>query len=207
MSTYSFGAADAFDAFVYGAPHPNTISSIQGQLTQMSQNVVGAGLAFMQKAQDAFNYFNSSAAFQFVRSVLQSATETGVVETTRVMPLLNLLDLQGASLTMQRWIMANPTVRALYYQQRCDGYADTYVDAHPGDIGKLHHDYRRVMDGMLEFDDKGEWVITHYLDVLGEDEAPLPFLSKVDILRTWQASDLLLAISKDDLTSKEGGTL
>lgn len=203
---YVFGAADAFDALVYAEHHPKTLAYLQNRIHEMSQNIVNVGKGFIEKAQAAFNHYNGSAAIRFAREVMQVTPGAGV-DTNRVMNLWELESIQSASVIMQRWIMANPNLRKLYYKQQCDGYSDTYVDVHPTDIGDRHYDYRMVKNGIMDFEEDGAWVIKQFLDPLVEGDRPLDFLEKVDILRTWSATDLLLALGGGDPTSNSGGSL
>lgn len=210
MSTLSFGASDAFDALVYADAHPATLNFLQNRLTQMSQQAVGAGRAFIARAQEAFNHYNGAAAMGFIRNVLQTVgggVGTASPSVNRVVCLFELVQMQQASPMMQRFVMANPVVRDLYHRQRCDGYSDSYVDVHPGDIGEAHYDYRRVMDGIMQMDEKNEWYVRQYHERLPEEERPLFFTEKVDILCTWNAMDLIMALGKDDPTGQAGATL
>lgn len=97
--------------------------------------------------------------------------------------------------------MAEPTVRALYHEQQCDGYSDTYVDAEPGRRGVDHSDYRRVMDGIVEMDEDGGWSSTEYLDELPENEKEFLFEEQFDLLRSWHTMAAAVMAKKDDPTS------
>lgn len=203
--SYSLGAADSWDAIVYGEPHPSTVSFLQQQVSQFSDTLTNAGRAFMEKSRQAFDFFNSSEAMRFARDAMQRVR--GAFETPGIVNLWDLAQMQGASLTMQRWIMANPVVRKMYHEQRCDGYSDTYIDMAPCAIGKDHYDYRRVMDGYMQTTPEGDWKIEHYLESLTEGDRDLMHEEKIDIMLTWSAMDLVLALSQDDPTSPVGGSL
>lgn len=203
--SYAFGAADAFDALVYPQQHPDTVRFLQNQVSNIANTLTDAGRAFMQRSREVFEQYNSSAAMRFAREVMQSVK--GAFETPCIKPLWTVNEMQNASLLMQRWIMANPTVRKMYHAQRCDGYSDTYVDMAPGVIGEDHYDWRRVMDGAIVFDEDGDWKSTQYLDELIEGDRDLLHEEKVDILNTWNEMDVIIALSKDDPTSPGGGSL
>ena len=207
MSTLSFGASDAFDALVYSEAHPATLNFLQNRLTQMGQQAVGAGQAFIARAQEAFTHYNGAAAMSFIRGVLQSVKGTANADTPRVLNLFELVEMQTASPVMQRWIMANPNVRTMYHKQQLDGYSDTYVDVHPGDVGESHYDYRRVMDGIVQMDGDNAWFVRQYVETIPDEDRRLFFLEKVDILSTWSAMDLIIALGKDDPTGEAGSML
>lgn len=202
--SYSLSAADSFDAIVYGEPHPSTVQYLQQQVSQFSDTLTDAGRAFMQKSRQAFDYFNSSEAMRFAREAMHKVR--GIFDAPVIMGLLELEELQSASLLMQRWIMANPKVRTLYHAQKCDGYSDTYMDMAPGVQGDEHYDYRRVMDGVMQFEGQEDWKIVQYFDQLIEGDRDLMHEEKDDILKTWNATDLLMALGQDP-TSSVGGSL
>ncbi|MDD2879631.1 MAG: hypothetical protein PHQ58_04275 [Rhodoferax sp.] len=203
--SYAFSAADAFDALVYPQQHPGTVQFLQNQVSSLTHTLTDAGRAFMQRSRDVFEQYNSSAALKFARDVMQAVK--GAFSVPCIKPLWEMEELQNADLLMQRWIMANPSVRTLYHAQRCDGYSDTYMDMAPGLKAEDHYDYRRVMDGVFVYDDNGDWKSTQYLDQLVEGDRDLLFEEKVDILNTWNATDILIAMSGQDPTSPSGGSL
>jgi hypothetical protein len=205
MSTYTFDSGDAFDALAYPAQHQGTVAYLQGQVSQFSSTLMDAGREFMQRSRDAFEHYNGTAAIRFIREVVQSVQ--GTSPTPYIGMLLELKQMQDASLLMQRWIMANPVARHQYHKQQLDGYSDTYVDVSPKDVGDDHYDYRRVMDGALVFDDKGDWQCKQYLDQLHEGDRDLLHEEQMDIRQTWTAMDLILQLGKDDPTSASGGSL
>jgi hypothetical protein len=108
--------------------------------------------------------------------------------------------MQQAPVVMQRWIMAEPTVRTLYHKQECDGFSDTYKDMSPGIVGEQHYDYRRVMDGVIQ-EDGDSWCAKFYMDDLVEGDTPLIFRDKMDILSTWERVTMYIAAGDEDPTS------
>lgn len=204
--TPGFGASDAFDALVYGETHPGTIAFLANQVNNVADTLTDAGRAFMSKTRDLFERFNGTAAMRFAREVVNSVKGAGA-RPDRIMTLWELPEMQSASLTMQRWIMANPNVRRRYHVQKCDGYSDTYIDVEPGQVGEDHYDWRRVMDGHFVFDEEGHWKCVQYFEDLKEGDRHLLHEEQVDIQRSWEAMDLVLALCKDDPTSPVGGSL
>lgn len=203
----SFGAADAFDALCYGETHPNTVQFLANQVSHVTDTLTQAGRAFIEKSKEMFQHYNGTEAMRFARGVLSKVK--GIFDTQRVSTLWELAEMQDASITMQRWIMANPHVRAMYHAQKCDGYSDTYVDVEPGQLGEDHYDYRRVMDGQFVFNpsEDVDWKSVQYLDRMKEGDRDLLHEEQVEILRGWDAMDLLMALGQDDPTSAVGGSL
>jgi hypothetical protein len=202
---YALGATDAFDALCYGQSHPSTLQFLQNQASFIADTVTQQGRAFLDRSRQAFEVFNGSAAIDFARKI--SSTVKGLFESKHIVGLWELEAMQKASITMQRWVMANPTVRKLYHEQKLDGYSDTYSDVHGTDIADSHYDYRRVMDGVMQFEDNDEWFVKEYIEDLLDGDRDLTHSEKVDIIHTWNKMDLILALGKDDPTSPVGGKL
>lgn len=201
----TYGATNAFDALVYGEKHPATVDYLRGQITQAADLFSGAGKAFYEKALQTFEHFNSNAAINFARNALQKFSGSST-DIQRVLYLGGINQLQGATVLMQRWLMANPQTRERYLDQRLDGYSDTYVNIHNLDIGKTHYDYRRVMDGLMVINDDGDATFTQYFDDLIEGDRDLTLGEKTAIVNSWDAANIFLAMGLDP-TDPQGGEL
>lgn len=210
MSSFAFGrygAADSWDALLYGDQHPNTVAFLAQQVSSVSDRLTETGRAFMGRVTQIFDHYNGDNAIRYARGVLAKAK--GVFQGQHIHSIWETIAMQDASITMQRWIMANPNVRRMYHAQKCDGYSDTYVDVDPGAVGDDHYDYRRVMDGQFVWnpDEETDWQFTQYLESLKEGDRDLIHAEQVDIRNTWTAMDLVMALAKDDPTSAVRGTL
>lgn len=118
-----------------------------------------------------------------IRNTINYAWQSDVVR-----PLETLSDVQHAPSAMRRFIMAEPQTRALYHQQRCEGYGEDYVDAQPGKRGVKHYDYRVATNGVImsEKDDNDEtqYVVRQFFE--RESEAyTLTLREKASIQHTW----------------------
>lgn len=198
------GDSAVFDAVVFGEKHQGTINYLRNQFTGFGEHLSAAGQAFVQGAQAIFEQFNNSEAMRAARRAVQKVK--GVFMLDEVRTLWDLVEIQNAGLKMQRWIMAEPTVRELYHAQGCDGYSESYVDMNPGCIGEAHYDYRRVMNGIVQ-DTAEEWQATFYMDDLHEGDRELTLDEQVDILNTWDVVRHMLKHGKEDPTSPFGGSL
>jgi hypothetical protein len=201
------GGTDEFNALVFGNKHPGTMQFLQRQveqLPQISQTLTDAGRQFFSTARDLYEKYNGAEAMRLARAALRKAGS--VFQKDVVRSIWEMGELQHAPSVMQRWIMANPAVRSMFHEQRCDGYADTYVDVFPGSIGRQHYDYRRVMDGVVEQEEDG-FRVSMYLDPLIEGDRDLSTDEKVDILATWQVVAKLMRADGEDPTSPFGNKL
>lgn len=195
----SYAEPTEVNSLLYGQKHPNTLQYFERQLENVSQTLTDAGKSFMSNAHDLWNRYNGSEAMHLARAALRKAGS--IFQQDSVRPLWELSDIQNAPLTMQRWIMAEPTVRKMFNEQRCDGYSSTYVDMHPGSIEGDHYDYRRVMNGLVTIDDDGLAKTTFYMDELLEGDRELFLDEKVAIRNTWEIVADLMKYGTRDVTS------
>lgn len=205
------GGTLTFNSLAYGNPHPGTMGFLSQQFENASVALTNTGQRFMSNARDLYERISGSDAMRTLRVAGRAVRSMWQLDEIRT---LNTMDqLQTAPLTMQRWVMAEPTLRREYHQQRVDGYSDSYVDMHPGDVGEAHYDYRRVMDGLVVIDehpdDQGNynWSATTYFDDYLPDDSELLLEEKIDILDTWSAVRQALAARKQDPTSRYGAML
>lgn len=201
--SYVANDADHFNALLYGEPHPGTMKYLTNQFSVITNTVSDATRNLLNQARTRFEWFQSGDAFKYARNVIKSTTSTYY---DVIKPLSNVSDIQNAGLVMQRWVMANPVVRQRWQAQRCDGYSETYHDVQAGAIGEDHYDYRRVMSGAVVVTDD-DWFVCQYNDDLKDGDRELTPDEQFDILHTWDAMDVLLAMGGDDPTSKDQGKL
>lgn len=202
----AYGTRDAFDALVYGEQHPGTVDYLRSQIPNVTGTLTEAARKFYDSARATFEHFNSNAAINFARTAIQQLTGGTGVDVARVVYLSELEQQRNASVYMQRFLMANPVVRARYLDQRLDGYSDSYINFHGLDVGWKHYDFQVVKDGLMEIDEEGNAHWTEYFLDPREGDRHLTLGEKVDIVDSWSAQNVLLAICEDP-TDKEGGQL
>ena len=204
---HAFTADDAFNAFIYPEKNAGGLQYLKNQFNNFTGVLTNTANDFIQRSREQFERFNSSAAIEFARNMIKSVMGTTEVTTDRITSLWDINQFQGASIPMQRWVMANPVVRDLYHAQGCEGYSDTYVDMQPKISGEDHYDYRRVMDGVIQYTQEGDWFAKIYVEDLVEGDRDLTHGEKFDIIQTWSKLEYLIALGKDDPTSPDGGFL
>lgn len=199
------GGTDAWDALAYGEQNPINLNYFKNQLQNIGNTLTDFGKQFYADAAQIYDSFNGSQAMQIIRNVTKAAKT--LFQPNVVKSIFEMDDMQTASVMMQRWIMANPVVRQMYQEQKCDGYSDTYTDMHPGDIGEKHYDYRRVMDGIIQEPEEGEWFAKFYADDLIEGDKELVHEDKVNILTTWEIIEGFMKAGEKDPTSPYNSSL
>lgn len=204
----SYADDSDFDSLLYGIPHPNTVRSIQQELYDIQNNLqstYGLSDGFVNRLMTNFMNFGSDAAIQKAKIAVYNQTGQTLHQ---VQLYTSIAEMQTAAPNMQRWIMACPDVRQLYHSNQLDGYSDTYVDYEPGKVGEDHYDYRRVMDGVVVFDEETDgWYSDSYLDEITDpDMDTLDFTEQLNIIRTWENMRVLLRDHPEDPTSPYGGS-
>lgn len=196
------GTDQDFATIAFGMPNMETIQYLSNQFNQVDRSMY-RDPSFIDRAYSIFNEYNGSEALSKARALL-NVTDS-LTDINAVKYLHDIVDIQLAGPVMQRYIMANPLVREWYHDGRIDGYSNTYVDIYPSDIGNSHLDYRRVMDGIVEDKENTQYSVTYYFD--NNNELPLMFEDKVDILNTWEALENYLRYGDEDPTDIYGGKL
>ena len=194
------GGADGFHTSIFGTQHPGTLAFIERSLSDATSTLTEAGQRFMAGARELYERFSSSEAMRLMRAAARAAQHLGQSNTIRF--LADIGALQQAPPVMHRYIMAEPTVRKLYHEDRCEGYAGMYDDVSPGDVGESHYDYRRVMQNMVTFESDGGWTATTWGEDLHDGDYELSFEEKCDMLDSWWAVREYLKAGGEDPTSR-----
>ena len=197
MANVLAGGMREFNALVYPEKSASTVSFLKNELSNFSNTLTESGKAFFADSAEFLDRWVGSEALRLGRLAVKKVT--GLFKPDVIKPVWEIGDMQTIGSKMQRFIMAEPTIRQMYFDQRLDGWSDTYHDYEPGRIGHDHYDYRRVMDGIVveapetAEPETSEWVCTSYLDDILEGDRELNHDEQIDIRITW---DNVLAIIK-----------
>lgn len=196
------GGDDAFRAIVYhGHPRQNApISNTPYGASVLTE----AAQSFFQHRTEIYRVLDESETARLTRAAIRKVASFWQMDG--VQPLQTIGQLQQANLTMQRLVMAEPTVRALYHNQGCDGYSDSYVDNQPKVIGKAHYDYRRATNSLF-MEREGVLEATTYYEDLHEGDKPLTAKEKADVQISWNHMRALILKRGEDPTDKYNNRL
>lgn len=193
------GTVDSFNYLVMPEQHPGIQQYLVHQLGQFSNSLNDIGRGFIEKTREIYETVNSSSAIRMAKAAIRMAK--GVLHPNTILPFNTLNDLRSAQPIMQRYLMAQPYIRELYHQQRCDGFSDTYVDVEPGKVGEAHYDYRRVMNGIVteQVTEDGEdtWSYVTYVDTLKEGDRELVIEEQAAILHNWEIAKMFHKAGQD----------
>lgn len=195
------GGDDAFNAMLYGEHHVGTVNYLAEQRSKVRNYLSEAGHRFRERAENIIQRFNYSDAMRLTRAVNRAMNNAWNLDA--ITRLNDIGQLQHAKPNMQRWIMAEPSLRVMYHQQKCDGYSDSYVDSQPNVVGEAHYEYRRATNGVFfgKQDSKEPLCAVTYYESLRPNERELLFDEQVDILSTWELARKLILEGKEDPTS------
>ncbi len=194
-----------FNALVYPQHSSNMINYLSAGIEKLGSVVTDSSRYLLDRAANMFNDMSSGETARRARAAIMSTKPAYLNDV--VFPLNNLREIQSANLYMQRWVMAEPTVRRVYHDQRCDGYFNTYLDVHPEDVGEQHYDYRRVMDGVVVAENEPNMISRYYIEDLIDGDRDLTPHEKFDILSTWEIVRNCMLAGGEDPTSPVGGQL
>lgn len=204
------GGSMAADAMIFGVPSQSFQAYLAEQFTGPTSNLTAVGKQLYDSSKQLFERYSGDNALRMMASLGRAVSSIWKADVIR--PIMTIADFQFAQPAMQRWIMAEPTVRQMYHQQRVEGYDGQYCDMEPGSIGHAHYDYRRAMQGMMQFsaddadDETPEWSARTYWDELYDEDRELSIEEKADIQHTWRWLHHHLK-GNDDPTSRFNASL
>lgn len=198
----------SIDYLLYPEQNQNNQQFFYDQVSKFSQGLTEVGRSFMETSRDIYNMINDSSAVRMAKAAIRAAV--GIFHPNTIYQINTLDEIRSAQAMMQRYIMAEPTIREYYNSQRCDGFSDTYLDVEPGKIGESHYDYRRVMTGVITDTTNQDgvdesWCKTYFED-LREGDRELDHAEKVAIMNTWDMVRLFVGQNQDP-TNIFGGEL
>lgn len=178
-----------------------SISSLMKQGLDLLSNVGGFFGTKVQEAKTSLDYFVNSRLWELSNRLKK---DNGYVGAFEIGVLHSLYDQQQAMGLMRNYIMANPTIMDLYNQELISGYEGEFNSRCVG-IEDDNPFYRQAMHGVnvLKVDKETNEVSgyhKHYID----DSPKLTVLDRVNIQRTWNASNRHMLDTMFDVTSPLG---
>lgn len=199
------GTPLGFDYLLYPDQPSGTQQYLHQQVSQFSQSLTDVGRNFMEQSRSIYDSINNSTAIRAAKAALKMAK--GIFHPNTIVPLDTLEELRAAQPVMQRWVMAEPTIRTMYHDNGCDGYYGTYTDNEPDLKEWAQYDYRRVMDTVVVMSEEDDnWVARNIFEDLLPGDKELSFEEKTNILSTWNIMAVFMAAG-EDFTNPEGGEL
>ena len=158
---------------------------------------------FLSRAKDLYQKVTDSRLYRSTLASARRLRNLGSPDTIRQLTTMD--ELQCASPTMQRVIMANPNIRSRFRTNMLEGYLDTYDDPHPNAYKHTDRTYRQVMDGVVTTEKDQSYAYSYHLDKEARDE--FSSADKADIRITWKAAERALWEQIEDPTSQYNAAL
>ena len=153
---------------------------------------------FLTRAKELYQRVTDSRLYRETLGSARRLRNLGSPDCVR--QLLTLDELQCASPTNQRLIMANPNIRSRFRNDMLEGYLDTYEETQPNAFKHTHRTYRQVMDGVVHTENDKCYAYTYHLDRETRDE--FSSQDKADARITWAAAESALWAKLEDPTSQ-----
>lgn len=190
------------DVLLYNTNHQSIGNYVMQQLAVLPQHLTAFGSKIIEGAKTTYNYLTNEL---LNRTIQARVSDSNVyLDNNQIQAYSSFAELQNASLSNQRYLIANPHLRTIFNNQGCDGYSSTYIDPFKGKIGAEHYDYRRVMDGVLTDDPDHAFKVQFFDEQLEFGDRELLNHERTSILRSWKTIDWLLETSPFDFTNSVG---
>lgn len=177
------GDSDIFAAMRYGVPTQSIANYVEDEYRRASELLTDVGRRMLDTTYQTFQTTLQSDAFRVAKAAMRRVGSLWGSDEIR--HLAEIWQVQNASFTMARYVMAQPQLRELYHRQSAEGYGADYVDREPGSVGEDHGDWCRVMNGIATIDEDG-WDATTYGWSTDVEEDDLDESEQFAILDTWQ---------------------
>ena len=171
---------------MFGRPMQSAQQYMGSTVNNFVAQATGVAAQSAVQMVDRFNTLTSASYLATVDNMRNQLMSTWATDSVRFLPTIN--EIQEAPLSMQRWVVANPTLRESYNRDGLSAYDGGYHDIRPGGVGVDHYDFRRVMNGVVSTTDSIT-TSTQYHEPLVSAEDVLSIVNKSDILRTWDVID------------------
>lgn len=200
-------ASSAFSRASSGSMTDNSASafnSFMGNFLSKYSNLTGWLGGAVESVKEAHNTFMTSRMWEFSNrfngkdGVYVGRFEIGYLSEAKYQA--------GATGFMRDYIMANPNIMQLYLDERVSGYEGDFSSNCIG-IGRGNYFYDKSMDGLLFFDEEEETLNRTTFLSSRDNLGHLTFKERVDIHRTWNASNAHIAKNLFDPTSIFGGNI
>lgn len=187
MATVTYGNDDTFAINTYNI-NPDASLREYAQRTREAarEGLTELGRQFTERVDRSYQTFLDSGVMRHARAARRRVAS--LWGSDEIQHLSEVWQVQNAPLKMREYVMAEPTYRQMYINQQCSGYEGEWVDRDPGKVGEDHRVYREVMDGIVEFDEDGNWTAASYSDSFSDHHDDLELEDQEMILATWETT-------------------
>lgn len=175
-----------------------------GNFYQKYENLTGWLGDTVQSVKDAHKNFMESRMWEFGNRI--NGKDGQYVGRFEIGYLSEVQYQQQATGFMRDYIMANPLLMALYETEQVSGYDGDFSNLCSG-IGTDNYFFNKAMDGKIDFNEEEQKLTRTVYTTSRDNLTHLSFSERVDIHRTWKATNLHIANGLFDPTSVMNGKI
>lgn len=211
MITFIDGDANTFSAVACGAPDPLTAQWCLQRNAAIQQNILPEAREFFQSTVGTvFDSLAYNEIGRMAKALVRKVDSLWLTDS--IQSLTKLGHLQNAPTCMLDFIMAEPSVRDMYYRQEIAGYDDRWSDPVHQDIKSEESlYYKAVVNGVYQqVGDTEEEICVEWLGEFDEPEnamLKLDLADQVSIAETWAHIRMHISKRKEDPTSPANAML
>lgn len=208
MATFVYDTGGLFDSSAFCQLHPNSIAYLNNQVAGMSNSMAmltdHARGFFTNLSQQIYKTFDES---EMIRNARAAARMIGNAwQHDGIMPISDIGQLQHATPTMIRWVMANPVVRNTWLQGMCEGYGEAYLNTTGNTNGFDNYDYRRATNSVY-MPIENAMMASTYIEAIKDGDRELHVMEQADISIAWNTAERFMKLGVDDPTSRTNSRL
>lgn len=200
MAYFVDGGHDSFRAMAYYAPPRDFMDSLR-DLEDYSPRLSERASRMFDDVRDRFAGFDYDTARRRITAAVRKVRN--VWEDDRVYQIRDTGEFQHAKDTMKHYLMADPEIRQMARDNKIEAWGDSFKDPYPDREKDQNPYYRKVMDGVWQFDEDGNSFYVDYWDTEEteqiEDITPQ---EQLDVVLSWQHLKNKIALMDDDPTSQ-----
>ena len=165
---------------------PELLDTIMASNRNFVDSVKNYSQSLADKAASMFNYFNNNPLVDKIKNRL---SRSEVVLSDSAIHMVTPVNIYNPSLTMRRYIMAQPRAFNLYRKDRINAYDEMWEITERNVKPEWRDDYLKVIDGVMRFDKEDGYGYTeHALGIKNE----LTFMEQNIIQEAWDVFDNLM---------------
>lgn len=211
MLTIIEGNADTFSAVACGAPDPLTAQWCLQRNEAIAQTMLPEARDFFASTVGTvFDTIQYSNIGRMAKALVRKVDASWLPDL--IQPLTTMAYLQNPPTCMIDFIMAEPTVRKMYYNQQLAGYDGRWEDPIHEDIKSTESIlYKAVVNGVyIPVEGTEEEICVEWLGEFDEPETAhlsLDLADQVSIMETWAHLRAAISRGKEDPTSPANAML
>ena len=165
---------------------PELINAIVESNRNFLESVKNYSQSLAQKAQTMFNYFNNNPLIDKIKNRL---SRSEVVLSDSAIHTITPVNIFNPSMTMKRYIMAQPRAFNLYRKDRINAYDEMWEIDERNIKPEWRDDYLKVIDGVVRHDTKYD---TDYVEYAPGIKNNLSFMEQIIVQDAWDTFNALM---------------